>query len=353
MKNNKKLKQILIIVIIIVAILIGGVSIYFNNNLASKQSSDKVVMFSIKAGDNLNTIVDRLYDKKLIKDKTATKIAAKLQGDSNFSVGNYEIRKNWSSTHMLEHLADPKNIVYNQVSLTFREGIWAKDIAKIIGENTNVSEQELLALWNDETFLKKAIKKYEFLTDAILNPAYKVKLEGYLFPETYMFNKKTTPEEITYTFLDEFNKVYQKLKPRIKKSKLSVEEIVTLASVIQYESATKKDMRMVSGVFYNRLKQHQRLQSSATVCYAIYNYNNWQDCETQTTIDSPYNTYTNDGLPVGPILNPGYDALKAAVDPDKNDYLFFVADVKHDGKVYYSKTYEEHLKLIDKYGLNL
>ena len=123
---------------------------------------------------------------------------------------------------------------------------------------------------------------------------------------------------------------------------------------VQFESGTKQDMATIAGVFYNRLNQDMRLESSVTVCYALYDqFDDPQDCETQTDVDSPYNTYLNNGLPVGPILNPGGDALLAVLEPESSEYLFFAADIHGDGKVYYSKTYEEHQRICEELGLIL
>ena len=123
--------------------------------------------------------------------------------------------------------------------------------------------------------------------------------------------------------------------------------------MVQYEASTKKDMELVAGVFYNRLKKGMKLESSVTVCYALYDdLTSGEDCEIQYNIDSPYNTYKNEGLPVGPILNPGEDAIAAVLHPEKSDYLYFVADIYGDGKVYYAKTYDEQLKNQEKFNLN-
>lgn len=353
--NRKKQIRNVTILIISLVILVGGIGgfVSFNNGLSAVSENKSPVIFEVVSGDTLDSIVDRLEKNGIIKSASKAKILAKMKGYTNFAIGRYQLNKNMDTKEILSYLSNQKNIMHNQVLITFKEGIWSRDIAKELSKHLNVSEQQMINLWNDDKFLKKCIKKYDFLTDDILNSQYKIKLEGYLFPETYYFEKNATPEQITYTFLDHFDAEYKKLKPYIEKSKYSIHEIVTLASVVQYESATKKDMKMIAGVFYNRLKKHQKLESSATVCYAIYDYNSWEECETQTDIQSPYNTYLKDGLPVGPILNPGRDALEATVNPAKHDYLFFVADVKKDGKVYYTKTYEEHLKMVEKLNLNL
>ena len=142
---------------------------------------------------------------------------------------------------------------------------------------------------------------------------------------------------------------------------MSLHELITLASIVQYEAATSEDMQRIAGVFYNRLKADMPLQSTVTVCYALYDdldrsdTDSWKACEASTDIDSPYNTYLHSGLPVGPILNPGEEAIEAVLHPENNDYLFFIADINgvkgEAGKVYYSRTYEEHQKLQEELNL--
>ena len=113
-------------------------------------------------------------------------------------------------------------------------------------------------------------------------------------------------------------------------------------------------MKKIAGVFYNRLNEGMKLDSSVTVCYALYDeYEDPTDCEVKTDVDSPYNTYLHSGLPIGPILNPGEQAIKAVLHPTKTDDLYFLADINGDGKVYYSKTLEEHEAKMKELGLVL
>lgn len=131
-----------------------------------------------------------------------------------------------------------------------------------------------------------------------------------------------------------------------------MQELITFASIVQYEASTKTDMEMIAGVFQNRMKLGMSLDSSVTVCYVLYDdMTSGEDCEVNTHIDSPYNTYKNAGLPIGPILNPGAAAIDAVLHPKDNDYLYFVADIYGDGKVYYAKTLQEQEANIDKYNL--
>ena len=168
--------------------------------------------------------------------------------------------------------------------------------------------------------------------------------------------KDDSIDDITRILLDRFDVMYKENKKAFEKSGYSVQQVMSLASVVQFEASSKKDMETIAGVSYNRLEQGMKLQSSVTVCYALYDdFNDPQDCETNAEVESPYNTYLNEGLPIGPILNPGEEAIKAVLSPKHTDYLFFAADIynKVDGKVHYSKTYEEHLQICEELGLNL
>ena len=183
-----------------------------------------------------------------------------------------------------------------------------------------------------------------------------MKLEGYLFPDTYFLEKDDSLDDIARVLLDRFDVMYKENKKAFDQSDLSIHQIISLASVVQFEASEPGDMAKIAGVFYNRLDQGMKLQSSVTVCYALYDdFNDPKDCETNPEVDSPYNTYLHEGLPIGPILNPGDEAIKAVLNPEKTDYLFFAADIynKVDGKVHYTKTYEEHLEECEKLGLNL
>lgn len=353
-KEVFKNKKVLIPVIIAVVVLVLGVGgfTYYSSSLGAVSSSKDPVVFEVKTGETSETILANLKANNLIKNTTMAKLYMKMNGLSDMKAGNFSIDRSMSTKEILEILNDTTKAKDEQVQITFKEGMWAKDVASEVESKLGVSKDELLTLWNDDTYLSELMKSYPFLTKDILNSQYRVKLEGYLFPETYTFKKDATAKEVTITFLDHFGTIYDKYKNEISKSGYSVQEIVTLSSVVQYEAAKKSDMDMIAGVFYNRLKQNMPLQSSVTVCYALYdNLTSSDDCEIQTDINSPYNTYQVSGLPIGPILNPGEEAIHAVLNPKDSEYLYFVADIYGDGTVYYAKTLNEQEANIDKYGL--
>ncbi len=341
----------MIIASILVAIIIGLSGSYFlyKGQIGPISETSEIYMFEVVEGDTLSSIAVRLEDAEVIKSATFTEISAKINGVEGFIVGLYKLDKSWDSLDVLTYLCNQENVESTSVMLTFREGMWAKDIAAQLDPYFDYTTQEIIDFWNDNTFLTTVIAKYDFLDESILDERYEVKLEGYLFPETYMFDYDMTLEEITYVFLDQFEVVYEELASQVEESQFSIHEWVNLASIVQYESASTTDMQNISKVFLNRLDIDMKLQSSVTVCYALYEFDSWEQCESEYDYVSPYNTYLYNGLPIGPILNPGFEALNAVLNPIDNDYLFFLADVYGDGAVYYSYTFEEHLEKQKQY----
>lgn len=343
-RPNISIRKIALIIFLSI-LIIGCVSTYgiYQSNIQPVQENSEAYIFEVIEGDTLDSIVQRLEEEGIIKSAFFSKVDAKLNGTDGFIVGSFMIDKSWTVQDILSYLCEQDNIESTSVLITFIEGVWAKDVANKLSNYYDYDAQDFIDLWNDEAFIYSVIDKYDFLDESIMNEEYVISLEGYLFPETYMFDYDMSMEEITYVFLDYFNVVFTELKDEVLSSQFSTHEWVSLASVVQYESATVYDMQNIAQVFLNRLAIGMKLQSSVTVCYALYEFDSWEECESEYDYDSLYNTYVYEGLPIGPILNPGYDALYAVLNPIDNDYLFFLADVYGDGTVYYSYTYEEHL----------
>lgn len=352
-KKSHKVRNTLLILLLVLLIVTSGFFGFGYFQLQPVGEGQNVVTFEIKEGESFDSVLKGLESKKLIKSASVAKIYSKLTGHQDHFAGAFEINDGMSTKEVLEYISRVENAKAQQISITIPEGTWAKEIASKLSESFPYTKEEILDMWNDINYIRTLSNDYTFLDPgALMNENYKVKLEGYLFPETYFMDEDATIDEITRTLLDGFNSVYKKYEADFKKSSLSVHELVSLASVVQFESGLEKDMPTIAQIFYNRLDQSMRLESSVTVCYALYDdFNNPQDCEVKTDIDSPYNTYTHDGIVIGPILNPGEAAIRAVLEPQPNDYLFFVADIHGDGSVYYSKTYEEHQKRMEELGL--
>lgn len=341
-------KRISIFIGLIVILLISSFGFY-NISLQAVQKVDNPVSFTVVEGDNLTSISNKLAEKNYIKSAMAAKVYGKLNKVNGFVVGNFEINQSWSTPEILNYLLNPSHIISNEATVTLIEGDWAKDIAYKLSQKLDVSSEELLTLWNDRDYVSQLIEDYEVLTDDILNDEFNVLLEGYLAPNTYNFYIEASADDITRKLLNQTEAIYQKYKADFDASEYSIHEIFTLASITQYESGSYEDDQIIAGVWYNRLDLGMKLESSVTVCYSLYEYENWKDCETNTRIDSPYNTYVYAGIPIGPILNPGEMSIKATLNPKDTDYLFFIADVYGDNTIYYAKTFEEHSANVNKY----
>lgn len=349
--TNKKIAIPAIIVAILVVLGIGGV-VFYQQNLKPVSSVSEKLNFEVVQGDSVASITTRLEENELIRSSSVTKLYGKLHGLNDVKAGNFVLDKSWSSKEILEALNDSSKAKGDEVMITFREGIWAKDIAVELEKQLGIPAQDFINLWNDDAYLRELMQTYTFLTEDVCNDQVRVKLEGYLFPETYTFSKDADAKAITKIFLDHFQGVYDKNKAAIEQSGMSLHDIITLASIVQYEASTPEDMKMIAGVFFNRMKENMNLGSSVTVCYAMYDkLTGPDDCEVNTNIDSPYNTYLHMGLPIGPIENPGEEAIKAVLQPTESEYLYFVADIYGDGTVHYAKTLTEQEANVDKYNL--
>ena len=361
MPTRRKVNSVRVVLLVVVVILIFaciGSIFVVKKDLSSAGNGDKKVVFTIESGQTLDDIASDLEKAGLIKNSNVMKLYAKMSHNTNFVAGTFELDNSMSVKDILTYVQDSKNLKKDAIVLKIPEGKWAKEIATQIAKlyDGKFTTEQILNKWNDISYIKTLAKDYRFLhVEDLNNSNYKVKLEGYLFPDTYYLEKNASIDEITRVMLDRFQVMYNDNKKAFDKSSYSIQKIVTLASVVQFEASSKNDMRTIAGVFYNRLHQNMKLESSVTVCYALYDqFTDPKDCETNPDVDSLYNTYLHEGLPIGPILNPGQDAIKAVLNPKKTDYLFFAADIynKVDGKVHYSKTYEEHQKICEELGLN-
>lgn len=352
-KRKLKVKR-LVALIAIVVILIGGIVGFIMYSTAQKPvdgNDTTIVYFNIESGTGSSDVIDQMAQEGLIRDALMTKIYARLNNQTAFCAGTFELSRSMDLDTILTTLNDPSSALTNTVSVTLVEGDWVKHMAERIGGATNVSADELLASWNDESYVRLLMSDYPFLTEEIFNGQTRYLLEGYLFPDTYEFYVDTTVDEITRKLLDNTLSVYNTLSGDLEASGFTIHQWFTLASIVQYEASKPDDMKLVASVFENRLEAGMPLQSSVTVCYAldVEKDDDWQLCEVNPTYDSPYNTYMVQGLPPGPILNPGYDALDAVLHPTESNYYYFMADVYGDGTVYFSETLDQHEALVNQY----
>lgn len=350
MKHKNKTKLILIAFLSFLVIAAGGFLFAYTrylDYLKPGSTNSNEVRYVIEEGMSGAEIIHRLYEDGFIQSELATKIYMKLNKTPGFLAGKFTLRKNMSVEEILKVLTTEKNAIIEEVNITIIPGDWAKDAARRIAEATGLKEEEIMNKWNDAAYIDSLIEKYEFLTDKVYYSEH-CYLEGYLAPETYRVYADATIEDITEKILDETKRICDEYRDDIASSGFNMHQIMTLASIIQFEAKTAEDMKWVSSVFYNRFDEGMKMESSVTVCYALYDkYKSWEDCEKDYP-EYKYNTYYISGLPVGPICNPNEDAINAALNPNKSNYKYFMADVK-TGDMYFAESYDEHLRNVEKY----
>ena len=341
-------KFLLFLLFLIIMLVFAAVGIYFYE-IGPVNSNSKPILINIEKGDNYYNISGKLKEKNLIKSEFFYKLYLKINKPSSLTVGNYELNKTMSMQEIVEVLSDSKNQKIDTIKLTFREGLNIRGIAQIIEEKTNIKKEDFINKVSDKDFIKTIQKDYWFLTDDIYNEKIYYPLEGYLFPDTYEFEKKDIKsEKIITKMLDNTEKKLSNYKEKINSNELTIHQILTLASLVEQEAVTKEDRALVAGVFYNRLKTNMSLGSDVTTYYAAKKNLTESLTKDELTECNGYNTrcLTMKGLPVGPIANPSITAIEAAINPTDNEYYYFVADTSK--KVYFNKTINEHNQTIAK-----
>ena len=348
-------KKVIIIVSIIVAliiIVIGSVFTWYNISL-SPVNKDDITPYNLEIpmGSGSSTIANKLKSEGLIKNELAFKIYVKLNKISNFQAGTYNLTKNLSVKEIVEILQTGKVNGKDTISITFVEGKNMRWVASKIAENTNNSEEDVYSLLENKEYINALIEKYWFITEEIKNEDIYYPLEGYLFPDTYQFeNKDVKVEKIFETLLNQMEKKLNQYKQDIEKSKYSVHEILSAAAIIENEAVFDKDRKDVAGVIYNRLKENMAIQSDVTTYYAFKIDMGSRDLYSSDI--NKYNPYNTRGpnmtgkLPVGPISMISIESIEAAINPNENNYIYFVAD--KNGKVYFTRTYDEHMQKVNE-----
>lgn len=344
---KRKLRLSIKIIISILIILVILISVYgYNLSSVSSEKAKEEITFEIKKGETIDKIINNLKESNLIRSTFFTKLHVKFSNLNNLKAGIYKLDNSKSTNDILDAINSGKAINNEEIKITFPEGKNMRGVAKIIANNTNNKEEDVFKLNEDKDYIKSLKKEYWFITNEIDNDELYYPLEGYLSMNTYIFKNKDVPvKDIFKKMLDQTNKLLTKYKADIEDSTFTIHEILTLASIAQSEGIDLKSMGIIAGVFYNRYEKKMPFQSCVTACYGTKE----DDCVPKKVANldkNPYNTYLPSmagKLPVGPVSSFGEDALKAAIKPDKTDYLFFISDIKN--KLYFSKTNAEHERM--------
>lgn len=340
------------IVLLLIGILtVVAIALAYNLMLEPVSKSKKPVEVTIKKGMRTDEIMHLLKEKKLIRSEFVAKVYSKSHELVSFKAGTYTFTENQGTRNIVKDLNDGNFSRFDDISLTFKEGINIPKIARLIAEKTNNSEEDVYNLLADEKYIDKMIKTYWFLSDDIKNENIYYPLEGYLFPDTYSFkDKDVTVEEIFEKMLKEMGNVLGEYKNEIAARNYKIHEFLSLSSLVEAEGVKKEDRKNIASVFENRLKKNMSLGSDVTTYYAIKVDVSERDLkQAELNLDNPYNTRgpnMEGKLPVGPIAISSKSAMEATLRPNITEYLYFVAD--KDGKNYFSKTSAEHEKTVRK-----
>lgn len=327
----------LLLLLLAVILLISGITIY--RDVSGKRGD--AIEFSVEIPDGAGTtqIAEILKDRGIIKHPFLFKIYGRLSGSHLYQKGVHTLHTNMSFSELFSELENTAQA--SGEKLTIPEGYEARQIADLIAEKGLGSKEE----FNNE--MANGNFSYDFVAQI---PRTENRLEGYLYPSTYTIPEGTSIHDIIDMMLAEFEKNVVPVYNESETDK-SLDEIVTLASMVEREAANDEERGKVASVFVNRLNIGMKLESCATVQYILQERKTILSNE-DTAIDSPYNTYKYEGLPVGPIASPGLRSIQAALNPDDTNYYYFLA-VADGSQNLFSETFEEHnQKLQEEQGTN-
>lgn len=316
-KLGLKIIPITIILIVFISFLLTFVSI-INKPL----KNDSNIVIRVNEGDSFYSIINSLSKEGKIKGVPFIKLYVKVLGKNiDIKQGEYVIENNFSLDELIDTLTKESSI--NIVKFTIPEGYTIEDIAEKLEIEEICSKNDFLL----------AIEEYELPRYVKIDSSKKYNLEGYLFPDTYLLKVGEKPKEILTKMITRFEEMLEQASKETSTEINSddIENIVTIASIIEKEARVDSERPLISSVIVNRLNDGMMLQIDATVIYALGEHVETV-LEKHLEVDSPYNTYRNYGLPVGPISNPGLESIKAALKPEKTDYLFYVLQ---DEKTHY------------------
>lgn len=327
-------RTIAITVALVVLALLGAAAIAgsLRWGLSPALASAPPAIFDVRPGASLGQVARDLESRGLIRSAVALKLLARYrQLDGALQVGEYELSAALAPAEILTRIVEGRVVVYEVV---IPEGLTAARIALRL---------EAAGLSNAADFSSFAFDPASAGSLGVEGAT----LEGYLFPETYRLPRGLGVREIAEVLVGQFLEVWREIEPQARLQDLSMLEVVTLASIVEKETAMPDERPLIASVFRNRLMRGMRLETDPAVIYGISDFDGNLRRRDLENAENPYNTYQIPGLPPGPIANPGADALRAVVNPAESDYLFFVS--RNDGTHVFSKTYSEHVRAVDRY----
>ena len=336
-KSRKSLFPIVILTIVMLALIVGLARFYREYTRDTREG--ETVTVEIPEGTGTRQVASLLKEKGLIRNELAFYLKLYQTGNQGkLRYGSYDLNTGMSLDDLIGVLV--KGAREDELVLTIPEGYSVEQIAARLEEKGIMTEEEFCQA------VKDAASGYDFGGALPKEDTVYFQLQGYLFPDTYYLEEDTTPEQLVSTLLEEFEgKFDEKCLERARQLGMTVNEVLTRASLVEKETDLPEEFATIAGVINNRLKQNMRLQFDSTVVYGMTDgqygvdrvlYSHLED-------DSAYNTYKIPGLPPGPICNPGMEAIMSVLYPEEHNYLFFMMDTqKNDGSNLFFETYDEH-----------
>ena len=350
-------RPILVGLTVLVLVVGIGMTVWnklYGSFLAPVDGADQAeYTFEISSGESLNRVASNLETAGLIRSKTVFKYYCDFAGMAQkIQTGTYSLKKDMTMTEIADRLTtgDGNPLVRN---ITLIPGETVEEFAAKLEKNGVLDNKEaFLAVCRDG----KTFRDYYYIDDVLTSghpEQRKYVLEGYLAPNTYEVYVTASAEDIIRKLLSQTEAAFPvELQERAEELGLTMDQTLTLASLIEKE-AKESDFARVSAVFHNRLKEKMRLESDVTIHY-ITGIRKMALADSDLTVNSPYNTYQVNGLPVGPICNPSPAAIRAALYPDEamiaEKYLFFCAKEPESGELYFSKTLDQHRRAVEAYA---
>ena len=328
-----KKKAIIMTLVTILAIIIWGIFFYKSIANSPLKITDETLIIEVKSGEGFNSLLNRLDEEGVLRSKLFIKLKLKIDNDNPSIIsGIYTVNKDVTVDELIKIL-EIEDTSFNQASVTIPEGFNIENMA---------DEFEKAGLFTKSDFIK-AVNEYPMPTYIKNNSLKKYNLEGYLYPDTYFFRKDAKANEVIAVMLKKFEDVLKIVLEETGKT-LNPEEtenLIIKASLIEKEARLDEERPKVASVIENRLAKGMKLEFCSTVNYVIgyagHEFLTYKDIE----LDSPYNTYKYDGLPIGPVASPGKTSIKAALQPEQTKYLYFVLTADNVSQ-HFSVTEAEH-----------
>lgn len=335
-------RVILFIIVIVIVAAVGGFGYFYFGVYGKIANPQPMQEFSVTKGESGKMIGKNLRDKGLIKNRFLFETEVWLRGsEKEFVAGNYKLPEKISIADLVKVLTTASK--REQVIITIPEGLSNKEIAKIWEEKKMGTADDFLAKAS-VTDSREIIPELTYGFLALKGKG--ADLEGYLYPDTYYIFKDSQPEDLIKKMLDNFENKTKDILAEVQSSGKNFHDILTLASIVEREVPKTSERPIIAGIFLKRIQIGMALQSDATVNYATGKYK-LQPTHDDLQTESPYNTYKYRGLPPSPIGNPSISSIKAVLNPEQSEYLYFLS--KPTGETIFSKILDEHNENKAKY----